>query len=146
MSKYLFAAFLLCFCCQLSWAQLSEEELRLEFDRIEEQMAEALEQLQQTVENGQLFQIDTTIIRTFPFDGAEEPGFHPQGDPLQLQQLLDQFMGQLTEEDWAAIQRLFDDFQQGFAIPEDDSSAPNAGETKPPKPSKRKKNSKIYSL
>ena len=139
MQKRLITCLLICFCFQLSWAQLSEEELRQEFDRMEEQMVQALKQLQATVENGQIFQLDTTIFRGFSFGGAEEPGFHPQGDPLQLQQLLDQFMGQFTEEDWAEIHRLFDEFQKEL-------SSPDSGETTPTTPKKRNKKTKIYSL
>ncbi len=131
---------------QGAWAQLSEEELQRELDRMEEEMTIALQRLQETVENGQLFQLDTTVYRIFPYDGPREPGVNPQQGPLELQQLLDQFTGQLTEEDWAELHRLFDDFQQSIPDPEGLDTPPGEGGESPSRPSKSKKKRKVYSL
>ncbi len=131
---------------QMAWAQLSEEELQRELDRMEEQMSIVLKRMQEQVENGQLFQQDTSIFRMFPYDGAQEPGFHPQGDPLQLQQLLDEFMGQFTAEDWAELNRIFDEFQQGVPAPDGVDPLPEGEGKSDAPPAKRKKNRKVYSL
>ena len=55
-------------------------------------------------------------------------------------------MGQLTEEDWAEIQRLFDEFQQEVPTPDNGETVPESQESTPSTPQKIKKKSKVYSL
>ena len=147
MRKIVLSFLLVLSCAVLSLAQLSEEELRMEFDRMEQEMNRALEQLQETVKNGQLFPpMDTTFFHIFPYEGPDEPGFHPQGDPLLLQHLLERFMGQLSPEDWAEIEQLFDEFQQNIPAPDQLEEAPGTEKQSPAKPKRPRKKTKIYSL
>ena len=144
MKKILLTSCLaLCGLCS-SFAQMQAEDFQQE---MEAQMAEMLELLEQSVQGGELFRwTDTTMFKMIPLDPNLSPEDYPNGDPYQLHQFLDQFLGAFGDENRQELERFFEELEKGNTSPEDSAPETQPGEQQENSPKKRQKKRKIYRL
>ncbi len=156
MKKLFFIAVLMSTFSIFSFAQIDEEELRIEMDKMEEEMSHAFKLLELTLQDGRLFEgMDTMMLRMIP-DMDQPSETYPNGDPYQLHHFMDQLMGAFSEENMAEMELFFKDFEQRFPSAEELEEWREEGnlETDPSEPSqkqgntgkKKKKKAKVYRM
>ncbi len=157
MKKIFFIAALMMTCTIFSFAQIDQEELRIEMDKMEQEMSHAFKLLELTLQDGRLFEgMDTLMFKMIPDMDQESTETYPNGDPYQLHHLMDQLMGSFSEENRADLELFFKDFEQRLPAPEEFEEWKEEGdiEQDPSEPSqkqgntskKKRKKKKIYRM
>ncbi len=143
MKKLFFIVALMMTGTILSFAQMDQEEFRIEMDKMEQEMSHAFKLLELTLQDGRLFEgMDTLMFKMIPDMDQESTEIYPNGDPYQLHHFMDQLMETFSEENMADLQLFFKDFEQRLPAPEEFEEWKEEGdlEQEPSEPSQKQGN------
>lgn len=140
MKRIMITCFFAIACFSAAFAQMGEEELRQQMERMEAEMADVFELWEQNLLGSNLF-LDTMMFKIIPLDPNS-----PHGDPYQLHQFLDQFFGAFGEENRMELDHFFKEYEQRIPAPEDLEEERQPGEKQEDTQKKKRKKTRIYRL
>ena len=174
MKKVILLAIIACCCSQISYAQINGSELEEQMRQMQEQMQKMLENMHwgfgdtpmmsdsmflmpfdnfhpEDFERGDSpFLIDTTITRSFGFDGENWKEFEPKEFNQNLKEMMDrmnQYFGDMRSWTDENLDQWMEDKESSPAIPQpEDLEQQEQNNPKKEAPTKKKKKRKTYSL